>query len=323
MAATPLLRLLPLGPALLAAACGGGSPWSPGGGGDSPGRLERLVFVPARACVLLPETERPVDCSNPRALLVDRFEVTQEEWRAWLDGLEPAAEAHACLDFWSGNQPAHPATGMTLGEARDFAAGEGMRLPSAREWVRIATGTRAQYFPWGRGSKESVANTLELRLRALAPVGTFESGATPSGVYDLLGNAREWVLDDLLPAESRSPLRAWAMGGSFLARKRATYWLDESVDLDGDGRSEGNTGFNAILLGSRARARDVGLRLVADAEAWLRAEAPGWGTDEATRRRLERIGEGWGSAAIGLLEGLAAEPEAARGLEALLRGARR
>lgn len=284
-------------------------------------RLERLVFVPPRACVLLPETNEPVDCSNPRALLVDRFEVTQEEWQAWLSTLDAESLVHQSSELWPSHHGSHPATGMTLGEARDFAALEGMRLPTAREWLRVAVGTRAQYFPWGKGSRESVANTLELRLEALAPVGSFESGRTPAGVYDLLGNAREWVLDDLMPLEERSKERAWAMGGSFLSRKRATYWLDEAADLDRDGRVEGNTSYNVIHYPPISRGRDVGMRLIADAEDWLREHARHWDTDRGTQARLEQVGENWGSSAIPLLKRLSAEADAGPGLMDLLRGA--
>ncbi len=263
-----------------------------------------------------------MDCSNARPLLVDSFEVTQAEWEEWLvlQGAEAAVQQSA--EFWRDRAPTLPATGMTLDEAREFASTKNMRLPTAREWVRIAVGTRTQYFPWGKRSRESVANTLELKLGSLAPVGSFESGRTSSGVYDLVGNGREWVLDDLLPGDSRSTQQAWAMGGSYLSNKRPTYWLDEGADLDNDGRLEGNTSFNAIQLNPVHRGRDVGLRLVADAETWLRAVAGSWGADRATASRLERIGASWGPASIPMLESLTAEPGAAPGLASLLRGAR-
>ena len=272
--------------------------------------------------MLLPETEMPLDCSNKRALLVDRFEVTQQEWQNWLDGLAPESPAHRCREFWLGESPSQPATGMTLNEAREFAASEGMRVPIAREWVRVAVGTRAQYFPWGRLPKQSVANTLELRLGRPAPVGTFENGRTPSGVYDLVGNASEWVvIESLLPPELGASQRAWAIGGSYLFSQRATYWLDPGADLDNDGQIDGNTSFNAILLGPSHRGRDVGMRLVADAEEWLRARSKTWKLDSVTRERLERVGRSWGPASIPTLRKLAREIDAAPGLADLLRGA--
>lgn len=299
--------------ALLSTACSGG------GEERALHRLERLVFVPERGCTLLPETEQPVDCTNERPLLVDRFEVTQSEWREWLEGLNENADAQASLDYWTEVHPSYPATGMTLGEARDFAVLEGMRLPTSREWLRIAVGTRAQYFPWGKGSKESVANTLELRLGRRAPVGCFESGSTPSGVYDLVGNASEWVIDDLRPLDSRSDQRAWAFGGSYLDSKKRSYWLDEGADIDEDGAVDGNTSFNSILVEPLHRGRGLGMRLVADAEDWLELASKEWPDDPA---RLEAVGRKWGSAAVEVLERLAAKPDVGVGIEHLLRGAR-
>jgi hypothetical protein len=82
---------------------------------------------------------------------------------------------------------------MTLDEARRFATARGMRLPSSVEWIYLACGPRAGEWPWGATPRESVANTAELRLGGSAPVGSFESGRTPGGLYDLLGNVWEWT----------------------------------------------------------------------------------------------------------------------------------
>jgi formylglycine-generating enzyme required for sulfatase activity len=260
------------------------------------------------------ETSSPVDCSTAIPLLVDRFEVTRREWRVWLEAGQVPEGSAECLEFWSDQAPSLPATGMTLAEASDFAAAQDMRLPTAREWIRTAVGTRRQLFPWGPSPRESVANTLDLGLRRLAPVGTFEAGSTPSGIYDLLGNAAEWVTGAIRPASS-SPIdeRAWVLGGSYLDRRRPVYRFSADV--------EGFVIYNSSLLDPRSRSKDVGLRLVAEAEGWLRRASRAWPVDGLTELRLELVGRRWGGAAIPLLLRLAAEAQAAPGLQALLRGA--
>jgi len=278
-------------------------------------RLERMAFVPPGTCVLLPDTLR-IDCSMQRALLVDRFEVTRGEWLAWLDGRGEGVPARRSVAFWQrGSAPLHPATGMTLEEARAFAAGEGLRLLSAREWVRVAVGTRAQEWPWGPFPAKSVTNTLDLGLSRLAPVGSFESGSTSLGVYDLLGNAAEWVEGVIPEPDGRTyDDRTWAMGGSYLSHKRPTYF-----PVTGDALQ---VGFNAVVLDPRARARDVGFRVGADAREWLRSHAAELPGGARARERLEAIGERWGRSAVPLLRELT-EASAAPSLAGLLAGAQR
>lgn len=277
-------------------------------------RLERLIFIPEAPCILFPETRTRVDCSNPRPLVVDRFEVTRGEWSRWLESGPQVAGLQASQEQRRDGEARHPATDMTLDEAREFAASEGMRLPTAREWLRIAVGTRAQFFPWKPVPHASVANTDDLGLAHLSPVGTFEAGRTPAGVYDMLGNAAEWVVQvEVGPERALGDLRTWAMGGSYLSRKRATYRFDPEA--------EGSVTYNAWVLDPASRSNDVGLRLVADAESWLRERAAGWETDKAGAARLKLVGESWGQAAAPLLRRLSEESGAAPALKFLLLGA--
>lgn len=442
------------------------------GGGEERdlSRLERLVFVPAAPCILMSATTWPVDCSTETPLLVDIFEVTQAEWRAWVEAGEAPIGTAASFDFWSSLAASNPATGMTLAEAEAFAEAQDMRLPTAREWIRIAVGTRRQSYPWGPSPRESVANTLDLSLDRLAPVGTFESGSTPSGIYDLLGNAAEWVsraiqpplrpvqdsrvavapwsfftpwrdldghiadhahltnrlwkvrevdqllaslgrqqaqqrgrataletslltsarlglasvvavlegqiqslyrqglglvvlreIDGVLELLLRGASRAresrqrnltinslsrsfrwgpdfvtpsssepepeiaeaassrlpdsftWALGGSFLTRAREIYRYDAEA--------AGNVAYNASQIDPGTRSNGVGLRLVTDAEGWLRNASRTLPADPGTVRRLEQVGRRWGPAAAPLLRRLVEEEGAPEALAALLRGA--
>ncbi len=301
------VALLPL--AVLATGCG--EPES------SPvfSRLERLAFQAEGSCVLFADTNAPIDCSGERPIFIDRFEVTRAEWSRWEASRDAEAEGSQARSFWSDLSPTYPATGMNLAEAEAFAADQAMRLPTAREWIRAAAGSRAQRWPWGPSPARSVANTLDLGLGRLAPVGTFESGSTSLGVHDLLGNASEWVTDWIPPVgeEDLADDRVWALGGSFQSHGRETYWpgLEEQAE------------FNAELMDPEDRGDDVGLRLFADAEIFLREVSSEWGESPEVHARLVRIGASWGRSAVPLLRRLSAEEGAAPGLAALLEGALR
>ena len=185
-------------------------------------RLERMAFVPAGECVLPRAQRSGLDSSTHRPLLVDRFEVTRGDWLEWLEQ-RPGESELAAEEFrarWGEGGEDWPASWMTQGEAKRFAAAHDLRLLSAREWMRVAAGTRAQRLPWGAPAR-SVANSLELGLGRPSAVGTFENGRAGLGVYDLVGNVAEWVEGSLWDAEGALAAdRAWAMGGSFLSFTR-------------------------------------------------------------------------------------------------------
>jgi hypothetical protein len=308
--------------ALLASlgACGLGEPAvSDAGVLDDLATLERLAFVPAGECVFQPGAGARISCANPRPLLVDRFEVTRAEWTA-----APGATASSDPGFasyvatWTPPTADWPASYMTLAEARAFAAARGMRLPTAREWLRVACGTneRPYVYPWGGGLARSVANTLELGLGNPAPVGTFEQGRTPLSIYDMAGNVWEWVEDPIAISGGEQdhgyldPDVAWAMGGSHLSHLRRLY--DDA---------KGTNYFFEQDLDPRSRARDVGMRCCADAEEYLSSRA-GRIRVEGAEARLRAIGAGWGHDAAPLLEGLEKRPDAPAALRLLLEGAR-
>ncbi len=283
--------------------------------------LDRLAFVPPGECRLPGREGVDLVCANAEALLVERLEVSRGAWSSWSATSAGAAamaedsNRAAVADAWPEAVDSWPASGLTFEEARAYAAAHGMRLPTAREWIRIAAGTRAQPFPWGLARASAVANTVELGLGRPVPTGTFEQGASPDSVYDLLGNVAEWVEDPIasvVGGESDVRPLAWAMGGSFATR------LWRIHEPDGSGR----TTVVQVDLDPGTRSADVGLRCVADARVWLAVHAPDLGATQRERDGLRRIGARWGRDAIKLLEDLAGRPGAKLSLRWLLEGAR-
>ena len=278
-------------------------------------RLERLSFLPPGLCILPLNPGGGLDCSTSRALLIDRFEVTWAEWTAWSEDALVANGANVAPVRTNAaplrtNENA-PAVWMNRDEARQFAKAQGMRLPTAREWLRVAAGTRAQRWPWSSQDAESRTNTLDLRLSRAIAAGSFPLDATPAGVHDLLGNVAEWVDGELIPLQDSNESRAWAMGGSYLAHKRPIY-------------QHGRDGLAVCgeLVEPDQRSIDLGLRLVVDAEEYLLASLHGWRPNAEEHARLVEIGKRWGLAAQQLLSELSKRPNAPIALDALLEGVR-
>ena len=148
------------------------------------------------------------------AFAIDAYEVTNEQYGFFLrHGVrdharccpeEPASKDHTPLG-WSEElpraRPNVPVVGVDWFDAMAYAAWTQKRLPTEAEWERAARGATPgappgePKFPWGADEEFwNRCNTGRIYPGPL-PVGTFASGRTPDGVYDLAGNAAEWCAD--------------------------------------------------------------------------------------------------------------------------------
>jgi len=91
--------------------------------------------------------------------------------------------------------PNQPVVGTTWYEACAYAKYANARLPTVSERLLIVRGMEKRPYPWGEPFGSNNANTREEVIQRPCAIGLFRSDCTPDGVWDLAGNAGEWLAD--------------------------------------------------------------------------------------------------------------------------------
>jgi formylglycine-generating enzyme required for sulfatase activity len=91
--------------------------------------------------------------------------------------------------------PNQPVVGANWYEATAYANFVGARLPTVSERLLVVRGAEKRPYPWGEPFGSNNANTREEVIQRPCAIGLFRSDCTPDGVWDLAGNAGEWLAD--------------------------------------------------------------------------------------------------------------------------------
>ncbi|MHC4162115.1 MAG: bifunctional serine/threonine-protein kinase/formylglycine-generating enzyme family protein [Planctomycetota bacterium] len=189
--------------------------------------LQRMEFGDPR----FSESTRKVDIEP---FLLHRFEVTNKEYKRFLDALDPQRRARAVprrvisgsdgttVPLWIEQSDGSwtfpegaanlPVTNVSQLDAQDYARWAHKRLPTPQEYERAARGVDRRDYPFGMLLDPRACNA---HTTAIADIGSFPRDRSPFGAYDLAGNVAEWT-DDITGE------LAIIKGGSFdLPRYRA------------------------------------------------------------------------------------------------------
>ena len=162
--------------------------------------------------------EKPVHTVYVDSFYMDKHPVTNAEFKAFIDvnphwrkpnkWFERYNNQTATIDdshhdgdylrHWKVNiyqygDADHPVTWVSWYAAMAYAQWVGKRLPTEAEWEKAARGgLTAQKYPWGQSSDISRAN-YNLKANKTTAVNTYPPNEF--GLYDMVGNVREWCLD--------------------------------------------------------------------------------------------------------------------------------
>ncbi|MCK6576781.1 MAG: bifunctional serine/threonine-protein kinase/formylglycine-generating enzyme family protein [Anaerolineae bacterium] len=187
-------------------------------------RLVAQALVPAGCFVMGSDPARDPDAVEEEmpahrvcvsAFWMDIYEVTHEAYAAFVD-----AGGYADAQWWSDEgwawlqtngfegpedrggtaDPRQPRLNLSWYEADAYARWRGGRLPTEAEWEYAARGEVGRLFAWGDGYQLGYSIINEISRGGTAPTAPNPVGSRPadhawSGVYDMVGNACEWVGD--------------------------------------------------------------------------------------------------------------------------------
>lgn len=140
--------------------------------------------------------------------LIGAYEVTFQQYDRFV-----RATGRRFPDDHGWGRGVRPVVGVSWSDAESYTewlssqTGQRYRLPSESEWELAARGGSRGSYWWGFALEPGRAVCFDCGTqwdnRATAPVGSFE--ANPYGLYDVSGNAMEWVADCYVPGYDGAP----------------------------------------------------------------------------------------------------------------------
>ena len=149
------------------------------------------------------EPIKPINTSVVPTL--DITEVSVAQYKKFVDDIK-----YQEPQYWSNMNLTeimhHPVVNVNLSDARKYCEWIGKRLPTSREWRSYAGTTR---WAWGNKWDHTKVNSASHMFNNddgylyTAPVNSYVSGSTPSGILNMSGNVAEWTNN------------GYVMGGSY------------------------------------------------------------------------------------------------------------
>lgn len=129
--------------------------------------------------------------------LIDKYEVSNKDYGEFIK-----ATGHSAPAYWDDprlNKQRQPVVGVNWDDAKAYCEYRGKRLPTEAEWEKAARGPYGNIYPWGNDFDPNKANFGKNELAATV-VDSYPDGVSYYGVYNMAGNAFEWVSDWYDPA---------------------------------------------------------------------------------------------------------------------------
>lgn len=168
------------------------------------------------------------------AFTIDRHEVTVAEYRGCVAAgkcSEPLTNSdNRYCNYGHPGRDRHPVNCIDWQQALDYCTQAGGRLPYEAEWERAARAGSDTRYPWGErvSCREAILDEVSPAGTGREPDGcytdaTWAVGSRPAnalGLYDMHGNAGEWIANWYAPDALRALYAQGDLAGPAQGRQR-------------------------------------------------------------------------------------------------------
>ncbi len=199
---------------------------------------------------------------------IDKYEVSNARYSEFLKETlhKPPLNVYGEGPFLDEPDIGHlPVVQVTWHDAVDYCFWAGKRLPTEAEWEKAARGTDKRLYPWGNTAPSPTQAIFDREWegkKTLMAVDSLPAGQSPTGIYHLSGNVREWTQDwyDMsyyVNAPAKNPKGPQS---GILKVIRGGSWRSFDSDLRVTARGKGGFALKTHGIGFRC-ARDMGSSL--------------------------------------------------------------
>jgi formylglycine-generating enzyme required for sulfatase activity len=176
-----------------------------------------MVLVPAGDFIMGDDNEnnneRPAHQVYIDSFYIDKYEVSNEHYKTCVDAghCQPPNDvvSSEITDYYINPKfDNYPVINIDWDMADKYCTWRDADLPTEAQWEKAARGTDGRSYPWGNEFAGNEVNFCDVNCSTYwgnknyndeygntAPVDSFLQGVSPYGIYNMAGNAWEWVAD--------------------------------------------------------------------------------------------------------------------------------